>query len=1024
MAAKSYKLDKDGYVVVKFFDHFNNLIIEESSSENENDSLTWDKISNVDPDLAKMVASKQLTEKNILNFEMTDLVRGSYYNEYLKNCVREYLKYRPLPIKTHIYTSKGEKVECKLFPHQIKALTFMRERESINSKSNYGLRGGIIKMEMGLGKSLTAITHSLISERPPCKEKHGENGFPTLIIASKTVMLEWKSQGFEKFFDDTVKVLYLHSDFMGKSIENVTRKQVVKYDFVISTYEVCVSVCRKYKYHEEGLEMGDDHSLMKDKIVSVHCRTRKQADKPLVTGPSIIYTTPWEICYLDESQRISNPDTKTYLHIMGLYARRKWCLTGTPIRNFCFVGETRIITNEGNIPIRNLVRLEQNNSLRVLSYNISKDIFEYKKIENGWELKTENGLITITMGNKKITCTPDHKILTMKHKSPSILKYIEAKEMKKGDFVVHYSENETGARVMNIPNKDQEQIMIGSYLGNGHFRVLEYYRTTLSVTHSEKQKGYLEWKAKIFQKRRKNSNSMYYFSTDSIYFPFDGIQSRKTHVPQDVIDKIDDLALLVWYFDNGSINNAGNNITLASCKFDDSTRERLTTKLQEMNIECKVPQKKNAITLNVKGTRELISRIYKYDIPECMRYKIDCKDLVQQKEDPKIDLSGEYNKVYKIQPVTDIKYIENPKNKTVFDIQIEDNHNFVIGNRNDTGCVVSNCTDIWSQFRFCGYTGVERKIEWKRNGYSMMKSHNLTKSILSMDYEGANIKIPLKREYDIIIRLEKKEKECYNYVQGMARGVYDQMMNGLVDFASVLALFTRLRQCSIAPYLLTRESKREKGTLTERKKDKEATDILKDIYKGSMGEWVHDKMGTSGINSTKMKKTVSTIYNIPQKDKVLVFSMFTSVLDLLADSIKEYIPSFEFVQIDGDTKGRKREELINKFRREKNIRGLLMTYKVGSEGLNLTEANHVICIEPWWTNAVHNQAKARCYRNGQTQKVEVHNIYIENSIEERVVEICKEKDKMANSILEGTGQKITQGTGLDKYTLGRILGVR
>lgn len=668
MAAKSYKLDKDGYVVVKFFDHFNNLIIEESSSENENDSLTWDKISNVDPDLAKMVASKELTENNILNFEMTDLVRGSYYNEYLKNCVREYLKYRPLPIKTHIYTSKGKKVECKLFPHQIKALTFMRERESTTTKSNYGLRGGIIKMEMGLGKSLTAITHSLISERPPCKEKNGENGFPTLIIASKTVMLEWKSQGFEKFFGDSVKVLYLHSDFMGKSIENVTRKQVVKYDFVISTYEVCVSVCRKYKYHEEGLEMGEEHSLMKDKIVSVHCRTRQQADKPLAIGPSILYTTPWEICYLDESQRISNPDTKTYRHIMGLYARRKWCLTGTPIRNYC--------------------------------------------------------------------------------------------------------------------------------------------------------------------------------------------------------------------------------------------------------------------------------------------------------------------------------------------------------------------TDIWSQFRFCGYTGVERKLEWKKNGYSMMKSHNLTKSILSMDYEGANIKIPLKHEYDIIISLEKKERECYNYVQGIAIGVYDKMMKGLIDFASVLALFTRLRQCSIAPYLLTKESKREKGTLAERKKDKEATDILKDIYKGSMGAWVHDKMGTSGINSTKMKKTVSTIYNIPKKDKVLVFSMFTSVLDLLADSIKKYIPSFEVLQIDGDTKGREREELINKFRCEKNIRGLLMTYKVGAEGLNLTEANHVICIEPWWTNAVHNQAKARCYRNGQTQEVKVHNIYIENSIEERVVEICKEKDKMANSILEGTGQKITQGTGLDKYTLGRILGIR
>ena len=653
---KSYELDKDGYVVIEFFDHFGKLIIE----ENEEKSLIWNEVSNADPKLVKKVNSKKITKENILDFELTGLVRGAYYNDYLKKCIRDYMNLRPLPIKTHIYNSQGKKVECKLFPHQEKALTFMKERESLDPKTVYGLRGGIIKMCMGLGKSLTAITHSLISERPPCEEEHGENGFPTLIIASKTVMLEWKSQGFEKFFEsDNVKVLYLHRDYMGKSIDSINRREVVKYDFVISTYDVCSSICRKFKYHEEGIEMGDEHTLMSGKIVSVHCRARKQSDKPKVIGPSIIYTTPWQRCYLDESQRISNPDTKTYRHIMGVYARYKWCLTGTPIRN--------------------------------------------------------------------------------------------------------------------------------------------------------------------------------------------------------------------------------------------------------------------------------------------------------------------------------------------------------------------TCTDIWSQLRFCCYLGVDRKIEWKRNGYQMMKAHNLTNAILSMNYEGANIKIPPKHEHPIRIQLGKIEQECYDYVKGVAKGVYNQMMNGLVDFASILALFTRLRQCSIAPYLLTKESKREKGTIAEREKDKEATDTLNDINKGDLGEWVYNKMGTAGINSTKMKQIVTTISNIPGKEKVLIFSMFTSVLDLLSDALKENLSNFEFVQIDGDTKGKERERLLNQFRYEENTRGLLMTYKVGSEGLNLTEANHVICIEPWWTNAVHNQAISRCHRTGQIRDVEIHNIYIKNSIEEDIVEICKEKDKISNSILEA-GQKITRGVGLDKYT--------
>ena len=660
----SYELGDDGYASVVFLDDDRedcNKIEYLPSEENR----SWDEI--VNPDLVKLVNSQKLSKENILFYELTDLVRGAYYNEYLKKSIREYLNFRPLPLKTHLIDSKGEKIQCKLFPHQVKALTFMKNRELLDPRSNHGLKGGIIMMKMGLGKTLTAITHSLISLREPCKELYGENGFPTLIIASKTVMLEWKSQGFEKFFGSSVKVLYLHSDYMGKSIGNITRKQVVKYDFVVTTYDVCTSTCRKHKFEEEAIEMGDEHTLMKGKIMSIHCRTREQSNNPKVIGPSIIYTTPWTRVILDESQKMANPDTKIYRYMMAVYGKYKWCLTGTPIRN--------------------------------------------------------------------------------------------------------------------------------------------------------------------------------------------------------------------------------------------------------------------------------------------------------------------------------------------------------------------KSTDLWTQLRFCGYNGIERKIEWKSDGHRMMKHHNLTQVILSMDYEGANVVIPKKHITEITFSLQGREKECYEYVQGIARKTFDEMISGLVDFASVLALFTRLRQCSIAPYLLTSESKREKGTLAERKKDKEAVDSLNGVYKGTLGEWVHDKWGTAGINSSKMTRIITVLSKIPGSEKVLIFSMFTSVLDLLDDAIKENLPSFGVVQIDGDTKGKEREELLNQFRTKKNIRGLLMTYKVGSEGLNLTEATHVICVEPWWTNAVRNQAISRCHRSGQTKEVTVHDIYIQNSIEERVVEICQEKDKMVDSMLEGTGQKVSQGTGLDKCTLGRILGV-
>lgn len=698
-----YELDDDGYVVIEFKKLSVQSESEEStvsdsgdgSSEEPADSddeieiawtddedeieISWDDDEEPedkewhisagvkDEDLVKVVAEQSITRETLLNFELTDLVRGAHYNEYLKKCVSEFLGFRSLPLALEVRDSRGQMIAARLFPHQVKALTFMREREAMNPRSVYGLVGGIIRLKMGMGKTLTAATHSLISPRPSCTEKWGENGFPTLIVASKTVMMEWKSQGFEKFFPKDVKVLYLHEQYLGKKEMNkITRRQIVKYDFVVTSYDTCSGICRKRSFHEDVLEMGDEHTLMKGKVAAIHTRRRDQADRPAVCGAAVIYTTPWERVICDESQRFANPDTKTYRHIMAIYGRYKWCLTGTPIRN--------------------------------------------------------------------------------------------------------------------------------------------------------------------------------------------------------------------------------------------------------------------------------------YD------------------------------------------------------------------------------TDIWSQLRFCGYNGVERAIEWRRSGVEKMRTHNLASSILNMDYKDAGIVLPAKHEHETFIVLDDKEKECYEYVQGVARAMYDKMMANLCDFACILALFTRLRQCCIAPYLLTAESKREKGTAGEQRKDKEATDMLKQIYQGSLGAWVHDKNGTAGIYSKKMTETVQTLGKIPKGEKILVFSMFTSVLDLLDDACKVRIPEFKFLQIDGDTKGLEREEILQQFRTDPDIQGLFITYKVGSEGLNLTEATHALCIEPWWTNAVHDQAKARCHRVGQTREVDVHNIYVKGSIEDRIVDICKEKDRMAEEMLEGTGQRIT--VGLDKYTLGRILGIR
>ncbi len=109
---------------------------------------------------------------------------------------------------------------------------------------------------------------------------------------------------------------------------------------------------------------------------------------------------------------------------------------------------------------------------------------------------------------------------------------------------------------------------------------------------------------------------------------------------------------------------------------------------------------------------------------------------------------------------------------------------------------------------------------------------------------------------------------------------------------------------------------------------------------------------------------------ISHPTKIIVFSMFTSCLDLLSEAIKEDYPNFKFVQVDGDTKNR--SELFDQFKNDINTQGLFLTYKVGSEGLNLTEATHCICIEPWWTTQFTTKPKQDFGEQVKLNRLYVH----------------------------------------------------
>jgi len=330
--------------------------------------------------------------------------------------------------------------------------------------------------------------------------------------------------------------------------------------------------------------------------------------------------------------------------------------------------------------------------------------------------------------------------------------------------------------------------------------------------------------------------------------------------------------------------------------------------------------------------------------------------------------------------------------------------------------VVNQSTDIWSQLRFCGYTGVTRAKEWAKRYAFWMQEHQLNNYILSMDYDETLVTLPPIHRVQQKVVLDMRNTLAYDYVKRMARKMYDDVLSGAASYSGVLKMLLRLRQTCIAPHLMVSTGGPEgsKQTVADPSGplDVQAPEIdveLQKFFSGQLKTWVHDKAGTAGLKSPKLLEIVNIVRGIPVTDKVVIFSMFTSALDLLAECLAQHFPDVGIAQVDGRVTGKKREAALADFRVSPKTRILLMTTRVGAFGLNLTEANHVIFLDIWWNAVAQQQAERRVYRPGQTKPVYSYTLLSERplkgdedskkTVEDRILELCHEKDDLAHVIL-------------------------
>ncbi|HTN05170.1 DEAD/DEAH box helicase [Agriterribacter sp.] len=150
-------------------------------------------------------------------------------------------------------------------------------------------------------------------------------------------------------------------------------------------------------------------------------------------------------------------------------------------------------------------------------------------------------------------------------------------------------------------------------------------------------------------------------------------------------------------------------------------------------------------------------------------------------------------------------------------------------------------------------------------------------------------------------------------------------------------------------------------------------------------------------HSIKLEEIAREITENISNHKALVFSQFLGMLALIKEKLKSLEVPFEY--FDGSTPAHERERAINRFQEDDTCRAFLISLKAGGVGLNLTAADYVYIVDPWWNPAVEQQAIDRTHRIGQTKNIFAYRMICKDTIEDKILQLQEKKRSLARDLI-------------------------
>lgn len=287
-----------------------------------------------------------------------------------------------------------------------------------------------------------------------------------------------------------------------------------------------------------------------------------------------------------------------------------------------------------------------------------------------------------------------------------------------------------------------------------------------------------------------------------------------------------------------------------------------------------------------------------------------------------------------------------------------------------TGTPIENRLDeLWSQFNFAnpGFLG-SRKFFQEHYAAPIGTGDQIALTRLRarlqpfvLRRKKSEVAVELPPKTTVVLSSELTESERHLY-DGILLSTRQEVLESLEQGGSVLhalELLLRLRQAACHPALVP---------------------------------------GQVADSSSKIEVLMEVLdTSLAAGSKTIIFSQWTSFLDKIEVSLEK--SGIAMARIDGSTSNR--QQIVDRFQNDATLQVLLISLKAGGTGLNLTAADQVIIMDPWWNPFVEDQAADRAHRIGQTNPVLVQKVVAKGTVEEKILELQEAKRRLAEGILSG-----------------------